>query len=169
MDIQDVVNPLYWKSRIDETKHLERPEHTMVYICGIEKWKRVEAKHRELLMKYVGSLGSVLDCGCGYGRLLDLMPQSWAGDYVGIDISPDFIDMATFNYPSHEGHFLVGDIRDLGFGNQSFDFGVLISIKHMIIRNCGESEWLKMEAELKRVCKRLLFLEYDETDEGTLV
>jgi len=37
----------------------------------------------------------------------------------------------------------------------------------MIRRNLGGAAWDEIERRLDRVCRRLLFLEYDEADHGS--
>jgi len=117
-------------------------------------------------------LDSVLDAGCGWGRLLSLMPDVWVGGYLGMDLSPDFVHLADGNYPDRR--FWVHDLRDLDllvklFKSRRFDWCVLISMKHMVIRNAGQGVWDGIEEQLKGVAKRLLFLEYDPDDPGTVL
>lgn len=163
---EPINDPLYWKQRLATA--VER--HHSIFRCDKERWLRIEAKHREILAKVVHPEWSVLDAGCGYGRLLTLIPKNWRGWYQGVDISPDFVQLARTEWPRHDWHqFQVGDLRSLSFIDRSFDVAVLISIRPMVRRNLGEEEWDKMERELKRVAKRLLYLEYDENDPGELV
>lgn len=165
--VEPINDPLYWKQRLTDAKE----RHHSIFKCDLERWKRIEEKHKKILAETIDNLTSVLDAGCGYGRLLTLLPEHWYGDYVGVDLSPDFIELAKQEHPTVP--FFVSDLRSLFFFNEAthrkFDWAVLISIRPMVRRNLGDAEWEKMEKELKRVAKNLLFLEYDENDLGEVV
>ena len=154
---EPILEPSYWKERIEKAQET----HHSVFLCGINRWNNICKEHRAILHRTIGPSDSVLDAGCAYGRLLDLMPRAWHGDYHGIDLSPDFIEKAKRSYPERE--FTVGDLRDLSrFSDKQFKWGILVSIRPMVKRNLGNDEWSKMESELTRVCENLLYLEYDE-------
>lgn len=160
---EPINDPLYWKQRL--VTATER--HHSIFRCDLARWLRIENKHREILARTVHPRSSVLDAGCGYGRLLNLMPADWQGYYQGIDLSPDFIELARKEHPQRD--FRVADLRAIPFLSGTFDYTVLISIRPMVKRNLGDEEWEKMECELKRVARTLLFLEYDEDDNGELI
>ena len=72
---------------------------------------------------------SVLDVGCGYGRLLEFLADNlfYEGDYYGIDIMPDFILEAILNYGSkYKSRFSTGDFLERDWNNEKFD--VVISL-----------------------------------------
>ena len=72
---------------------------------------------------------SVLDVGCGYGRLLEFLADNllYEGDYYGIDIMPDFILEAILNYGSkYKSCFLTGDFLERDWNSEKFD--VVISL-----------------------------------------
>lgn len=159
---EPVLDTSYWKERLERAPK-DAPHHA-VFRCSAELWRRIEEKHRQILTQEIKPGDSILDAGCGWGRLLDLLPR-WDGRYLGVDLSPDFVEKARWLHPTRE--FVVGDLRRLDFPD-TFQWAVLISIRPMMRRNLGEEEWSKMESELRRVAKRLLFLEYDDTDEGSV-
>lgn len=141
------VNKLeFWKERIDNSK----VEHHSVYITSGGDWEYLNNAHKEILSQ---CKGRVLDAGCGYGRWSELFDN-----YVGVDFSPDFIEIARKKYPNKE--FVIADLKDLPFKDGEFDYAFCVSIRHMIIGNLGEEVWAKMESELKRVAKTVLLLEY---------
>lgn len=159
MKPQPIFEPDYWKDRLDRAQRTGTLHHS-IFIAGEERWKKIEELHRTLLFALTYSDSKILDAGCGYGRLLDLMPKAWKGEYVGVDLCPHFVSLAHQMHPGRV--FMVADMRMLPLQDQSFDWGVMISIRPMIIRNAGQEEWDKCEAELRRVCKKLMFLEYSE-------
>ena len=165
---EPILEESYWRVRLQQA----RQRHHAIFKCPLNEWQRIEEKHRDILRDRIGDQDRILDAGCGWGRLLDLMPDAWVGDYTGIDLSPEFIDLAREEHP--DKNFLVGDLDNLGrfftIGYEDiFDWGILISIRPMMIRNLGQNYWNQVEKKLRRVCKDLLFLEYDEKDRGEIV
>jgi Methyltransferase domain len=158
-----IADPGYWSQRLEQA--LKGDLHTAVFRCPLDRWLRIEAKHREILERTVKPLDSILDCGCGWGRLLKLMPVNWWGRYLGVDLAPAFVKLAQELYPNRE--FEVGSLTHLPFPD-IFDLAILISIRPMVKRNLGEEEWDKMEVEIRKHARKLLYLEYDESDEGSL-
>lgn len=159
-----VLDPAYWRHQL---KRAGANLHLAVW-CSPRRWLRHhDRRHRLVLEKFVGPRQSVLDAGCAYGRLLGVMPESWAGDYLGVDLCPEFVDLARRRHPGRE--FLVADLRDLGAVRRRYDWAVLVSVKHTVIGNAGLEVWAQAEAELRRVAGRLLFLEWavdEEPDYG---
>lgn len=162
--MEPVGDPLYWRERLDKAKRLGSLHHA-VFLCPEERWTRIEDKHREILAKVLKPDTSVLDCGCGYGRLLTLMPDWWRGAYLGVDVSPDFVQLAMETFPGRE--FLCADLLQGGdFGE--WDLAVLISVRPMVKRNLGEKVWETMEGVVRGAAKRVLCLEYDAACSGFL-
>lgn len=167
---EDIGNPVYWAQRLANA----REPHHAIFKCSVEQWRRIETKHREILARLIGDNDSILDAGCGWGRLLDLLPDSWRGDYLGIDLSPDFIQraVAAYNIKSPSDcdscvDFLVGDLRTFRVPHFCH-WAVLISVRPMVRRNLGEAAWAEMEANVRRHASKLLFLEYDDADPGSV-
>lgn len=166
--MEPVSTPAYWKDRL-RTALLANQLHQSVFLCGSKKWEDIKSKHRQILKEYVSPEDKVLDAGCGYGRLIDLLENHPTENYRGIDISPDLIALAKVTYPNHL--FSICSILNLNnffFPREYFDWAVLISVRPMIKRNLGDEVWQQMEQQLRLVAKRLLFLEYDETNEGSV-
>lgn len=159
-----VLDPNYWKGRLEEARKGDSFHHA-VYICHTGMWEMVEAKHREILAGLVKDQDSVLDVGCGYGRLLGLLPASWYGHYVGIDISPDFVDLARQRWPLR--FFLRCDIREV-VAHWKFDWAVMVSMRPMVLNNLGGEVWEQIEEVLRKSATRLLYLEMDFEDEGSV-
>lgn len=62
----------------------------------------------------------VLMLGCGTGEETKLLKEYNAIDMVGIDLSETSIDIAKETYPEYK--FIVGDMHNLPFEDESFDF-----------------------------------------------
>jgi ubiquinone/menaquinone biosynthesis C-methylase UbiE len=163
-----IDSPDFWRERLmvaEQRGHL----HHSVFLCPPEQWQRIGAAHEKLLASHVKDTDSVLDCGCGYGHLLTLMPRSWNGEYVGLDLSPEMVEKAKRLHKGRADSFYVCDLRDLSFlAGRRFMFAVLKSIRPMVKREMGDEAWEKMEAEIRRVAKKLLFLEYSVEEPGSV-
>lgn len=173
---EPIFTPEYWGKRLRDAQ-LRRELWKSVFVCHEERWLAIEAKHREILARVVEPRWDVFDAGCGYGRLLNLMPPAWEGSYLGCDVSRDMVDLArerhtkTLSLEGKSPLFITHDLRERNelIDDGEYDLAVMISVRPMVVRNMGQGEWAKMEAEIKRVAKRLLYLEYDPADEGELV
>ena len=141
----------FWKQRIDTAVS----EHYSVYVANETLWAKINKVHERIIKSLIKDTDRVLDAGCAYGR-----SSVFFNNYVGIDFSPDFIERAKKKFPDKT--FMVGNLKELPFKDKEFDWAFCISIKKMIIDNCGEEEWLKMEKELKRVAHKVLILEYGD-------
>lgn len=150
----EIDNKLFWKKRLEDAKKAGHIQYS-VYLANDTLWNKIEESHKEILQKLVKQSDKVLDAGCGYGRLAPFFDN-----YCGIDFIPAFIEEANTLYPNKR--FMEADLRKLPFKDKEFDWGLLVSVRHMIVGNLGKAEWVKMENELKRVCKKLLILEYGE-------
>lgn len=143
----------FWKERIDTAVK----DQYMVYVTGDQDWKRIFDAHVEIINKTIPKDATVLDAGCGYGRMSELFNKEL---YVGVDFSPDFIKKSQAKYP--DNLFYIMNLKKLDFKDGKFDWAFCVSIKKMVEDNLGEEEWLKMLAELKRVAKKVLILEYED-------
>jgi len=96
---------------------------------------------------YIKGGDSVLDAGCGNGRLLELLKDKNI-NYIGVDVSDKLIELAKKRYP--ENRFLVADNLNLPFPDSNFDKAFSIAVLHHI-----PSAELRKKAllELKRVLK----------------
>ena len=154
--MRPVDNINYWKERLELAKkqgHL----HYSVYLAVDHLWNRVHDIHMEILKREIKPTDKVLDIGCGYGRM-----SPYFDHYTGIDFSPDFIKEAKELHPGKK--FIKGRIEKMRFKDKQFDVGFAISMKAMIVGNLGEAVWQPMEEECKRVCKKVLLLEYGKLE-----
>jgi len=82
------------------------------------------------LLQEVEEGESVMDVGCGNGRLLYGLQDKQIG-YLGIDFSAELIQKAQNNFPDHK--FREGDILDLGrIGEMGFDHVFCVAVLHHI-------------------------------------
>jgi len=72
-------------------------------------------------LKFFPKNGSVLDLGCGTGRLIPYLPANL--DYLGVDPSSELLAIAKSSYPKHR--FLKGGFLE---ANQWGRFSVVVSL-----------------------------------------
>ena len=179
---RDVQNPEYWKTRLYEASEAHEP-HRALYITDRDTWANLEMYHRGILAHHIKPGDRILDAGCGWGRLLTLLPTSWytqvgqghsgthrsgyRGNYYGIDISPDFIAKAKeTNANQIMVQFQVGSLLELPKhwereGFKEFDWAIAIAVRSMITNYVGKDVWEAMQRNILEVSKRLLVLSYD--------
>ena len=149
----------FWNDRIEHAIN-SRDLRLSVFHTTKEKWQQTNADHKQILSEIIKDGDSVLDAGCGYGRLVDLLPRNIS--YKGIDQCERFISLAKRDYPEHS--FEVGSLQSLSFSNNEFDWCVCVSIMDMVLQNCGLETWRSMQSELLRVSKKgIVCLEYTES------
>lgn len=98
------------------------------------------------LLSGIPSKCSVLDIGCGTGRIRQVLPDDL--DYVGLDNSPELLKIAERNFPDDK--FIVADARELPFPDKSFDAVLLIAVVHHFLK---KDDRLAVLREARRVLK----------------
>jgi len=142
----------FWKQRLEQSNRIQ----DSVYVTSDMDWHLINRWHEDVLKPFFNK--KVLDAGCGYGRWSEFFT-----DYIGVDLSPDFIDKAKELYTDKK--FKVGKLESLPYKDNEFDLAFCVSVKVMIKNNLGEEVWNPIEAELKRVAKEVIFLEYSNPNE----
>ncbi len=99
-------------------------------------------------LRYVKERDSVLDAGCGNGRLVKLFDGKNIA-YTGCDNNLEFIKIAKKNNPGN--NFILGDLMNMPFQGESFDVVLCIAAFHHI-----PSQPYRRQAilELKRILKK---------------
>jgi len=153
----------FWADRLGAAQAISRDNektiHYSVFKVSHDYWLKIEESHERVISEYIDvENDSVLDIGCAFGRnyVKDMK------DYVGIDLSPDFINVAKNRFPDKT--FINIKMQDYS-PDKKFDWGILSSIKRMIVRENGDKDWQDKEEHLKKICKRILVLEYTEAAE----
>jgi len=97
------------------------------------------------------SFRSVLDAGCGFGRVTKLILDNFdVENIMGMDLSPQQVKQARKYVKSGKVQFTIGTIYDLDVPDNSYDLVIAVSVLMHIPFNKIE----KAIAELVRVSKR---------------
>lgn len=147
----------FWKHRLYQACATGRGVHTAVYDIDQSVWEEIQKECIGVLKRYIRAGDKVLDVGCGYGALCGCLSSSV--NYIGIDVSPDLIEVARLAYPTKTFH--VVDARDLPFKDNSFDWVIARSLRDMIVDNLGEDYWNRIECEMLRVSSNVLLIEFE--------
>lgn len=119
---------------------------TRVYLetpAVIQNFFRQES---QMLQKTLSGAGRVLEVGCGFGRVLEWVPEGVR--YTGVDIARHNVTEAKARNP--RGDWICGDATALSFGDQVFD--AVFCIQNTL----GNMEGIetRVMAEMRRVCRK---------------
>lgn len=104
-----------------------------------------DARLQRLLRIADLSAASILDVGCGTGRLLDLLrAQGYCGDYLGIDLAPSAIALASQRFPG--ARFKACDVLAEPL-SERFDYAFLSGL----FNNRMADNWAFLTSVLARV------------------
>jgi len=119
-------------------------EHTKGYALAQWVSRPTTDRFRALIRSRVNPSPSetLLDVGCGPGHYR----SSFACQYSGVDINPDYIQMASSRL---DGWFMVMDGTRLEFADETFDHVVSVAILHHLT----DEQVVQMVREARRVCK----------------
>lgn len=96
---------------------------------------------------------SLLDVGCGFGDLLNfLQQQKISVNYTGVDVAPAMINAAKILHRCSSFH--IGDLFDMAFAEQSFDFVVLSGALNEIVESEQHGAYAKAVIEKMFVLSR---------------
>lgn len=153
----NVTDPSFWAERLARGVAVGEP-HRAVLDESPEFYAAVNAKSASVLRQvfaFFGPVASVLDVGCGLGDLCEHVPPGEL--YCGVDFVGELIRHAGNR---HHGRWNVGfrvaDARALPFADGQFGIVVCRGFEGTMRRGFGESEWLKAEAEMRRVTRTVV-------------
>lgn len=159
----------FWRNRFYDCVARHESIHHTIYITGDDNWNTIQSTHSQLLAELLTpSVSSILDAGCGYGALYDVLPHAYRHKYLGIDLSPELIYLAQARHYDVPERFQIGNLEHLRLPWHS-DFTICRSIDGMVRDNQGEEEWLKIARELFHNSKKILLLSYSKPSEYILL
>lgn len=101
-------------------------------------------------MRAYGAGTSVLDCGCGYGRLLAQLVDNGSAGAVGSDYSASMLARCGAEQPRLTRRLVQADSRALPFRDESFDAVLLFTLLTSMPRDCDQRDLLQ---EARRVLR----------------
>lgn len=107
------------------------------------QWEEVQF----LIEHYVRPGESLLDIGCGGGRVADICAQSKV-QYVGVDLSEKMVERSKKEFPGREFH--IADMQVLPFADGAFDHVIAVASFHHLP---DIESRLKALSEMARVVK----------------
>ncbi|HEY5563072.1 MAG TPA: class I SAM-dependent methyltransferase [Clostridiaceae bacterium] len=102
----------------------------------------------KLFADYVGKESSILDVGCGYGRIMNELYIEGFKNLSGIDFSSNMIERGRNKFPYLKLN--VQEDNNIPYEDNSFDSIILFAVLTCIIDDCSQVYLLK---EIKRVLK----------------
>lgn len=159
--MKDVTNPDYWRDRMYGA-FASGERHRLMFNGSLEQFEAIERRQRDAL-EQIGPRHSVLDVGCGYGRLPELLRlQGWKARYVGYDVSHDLIGVAKKWWPDESFYqFHVADLAGDDPPNPPFraDWAVALWIKTMLINNQMTEKWERIEVWMRKHSRNVLVVD----------
>lgn len=163
---EPIFDPAYWRTRLAKAYETERA-WAAVFDLSHRAWDAMRDRHKAFLRTHIKRDDAVLDIGCGWGRLLGMMPEFWLRNvYHGVDLSPDMIDMAQRIYPEYP--FTIHDIRDPIVLPRKFDVAVCIGIRHMILAHMSEAVWNQMLRNIRPHVRQVICMEEQSSGDTVL-
>lgn len=155
----------FWYNRVITAIATGKELHTIIYNTDYQNWCRIQQITDSVIRTNIIEGSSILDVGCGYGALLELIPAD-KYDYLGIDLSPDLINVGKIRYPNAK--LSVGCMPQYTqslYEDKSFDYAICRSIKGMFDLYNKSDQWESIHRELNRVSKNIILLEYEDPTE----
>lgn len=117
---KQIAKELLKKVNLDYSAIAEEFSHTRHYL-----WPEFK-----FFKKYVKKGQTVIDVGCGNGRLIHLFEDQKNIRYIGIEKNKKLVSLARKNFPGE--YFLQGDILKLPLEDKSADIVFCIAVLHHI-------------------------------------
>lgn len=162
---KDVINPDYWRDRMYGA-FASGERHRLMFNGSIEQFEEIEDRQKDAL-RVIKLRDSIIDVGCGYGRLLHLLRspipnpvhrKKWMGKYIGYDVSPDLVAVARKWWPDYT--FVVADLSNNAAPSpMRADWAVALWVKSMLLGNGYGAEWDRIEAWMHANATRVLVID----------
>ena len=111
----------FWNERINRSMSTDQPFQLAIYDIDHDTWNYIQSMSYQILLAKLQKDCSIIDVGCGYGALVECLPETYNVTYTGLDIVPKFIKEAQRRYPKHR--FIREDWRNfVPDPHQPYDF-----------------------------------------------
>lgn len=146
----------------EEQKVWATPDSITFYQTHRNKPEELYPSERFFLPDVLKEVTACLDIGCatgGFSRIMKSFNPSLR--YVGVDIIPQFIELAKMIYPDSE--FYVGDGINLPFASDSFELVFSTGILHL------NSHYKEIVRSAYNLCSRYLLCDFRLTEGPTVI
>ena len=160
----------FWRHRILKAFATGKDLHTCIYDIDYATWISIQELTVTNLKKIIPANSTLLDAGCGYGAIASYLKSCAAMrtvHYTGVDLSPELIEIAKIRNPSM--NFLVKDLRSTDYKTDQFDFALVRSVEGMLDDNCTEVGSKAFMAEVSRIAKTVIVMEYGSVSDYKLL
>lgn len=154
-----VTDPEYWRDRM-YSAFASGERHRLMFKGSKEQFDLAEIRQWKHL-SVIGPQQSVIDVGCGYGRLLDALrtDRKWRGRYVGYDVSPDLVAIARKWWPGETFEIADFSLDPLPTPPFRADWVVCSWIKTMLVGNGHGLVWDRIETWARSVARDVLIID----------
>lgn len=140
-----------------EQKVWAAPDSVAFYRTRRHRPEELYPSERFFLPEVLKEVTSCLDIGCAAGGFNRIMKSFNPGlRYVGVDIIPQFIELAKRAYPDSE--FYVGDGVDLPFASNSFELVFSTGMLHL------NSNYKEIVRSAYNLCSKYLLCDFRLTE-----
>lgn len=152
-------SPEFYGKRIEEYKNHKRTLHHVIYVSPSREWKIVQENTQSILTDYLPNGGLLLDVGCGYGAVCEVLPDNVV--YLGVEICLPLYELAQELHPGRV--FNKRDVRT-GFSEYADGYFDVALVRSTVdaINWYGEDTSETVKKELLRVCKIVIIQGYTE-------
>ena len=165
-----VTTQEFWRKRIWEVVASGLELHQIIYRTDIGNWVRIQNNTSRLLRNVLPASCRLLDAGCGYGALYEMVhaaPHFSGVQYTGLDLSEDLIGIAKLRYP--DAAFEQCRLEDAMYPENHFDFTVFRSVEGMLHDNGHSAAWSIALDNVKRMSKNIILIEYGSVDDAVIL
>jgi SAM-dependent methyltransferase len=165
-----VTSEQFWRTRLWEVVAYGYELHQIIYRTDIANWNKIQTSTAKVLRNLLPAKCKLLDAGCGYGALYDVLhsvPHFSGVEYTGVDLSSDLISIGKLRHP--DANLIHSSLEDIKFEDNHFDFAIFRSVNGMLHDNDYGSVWDAAFTNIKRVSKGVIIMEYGAVDSPTVL
>jgi SAM-dependent methyltransferase len=165
-----VTTQEFWRTRIWEVVASGLELHQIIYRTDIRNWNNIQYDTAKLLRGILPTSCRLLDAGCGYGALYEVLhavPHFANVQYTGLDLSEDLIGIAKIRYPN--AIFKQCRLEDADYPADHFDYTVFRSVEGMLNDNGHSTSWTIAFDNVKRMSKNIILIEYGAVSKPTIL
>lgn len=165
-----VTTQEFWRTRIWEVVASGLELHQIIFRTDIRNWNTIQQDTAKLLRGILPASCRLLDAGCGYGALYEILhavPHFAGVQYIGLDLSEDLIGIAKLRYPN--AVFKQCRLEDADYPADHFDYTVFRSVEGMLHDNGHSTSWTIAFDNVRRMSKNIILIEYGAVNKPTIL